>query len=72
MFEVSSFDKWFSSVLYQMWIIYIDASVNDIVPVYRADNFNKGGKSNHRQVFFSDLGRIATNVIFTEYSGHVW
>lgn len=54
-----------------MRIIYIDASVNDIVPVYRADNFNKGGKSNHIQFFFSDLGRIATNVIFTEYSGHV-
>lgn len=30
-----------------MSIIYIDASVDDIEPVYRVDNFNKGGKSNH-------------------------
>lgn len=42
-----------------MWIIYIDASFDDIVPVYRVDNFNKGGS-------------IVTYVIITEYSGHVW
>lgn len=47
-----------------MSIIYIDASVDDIEPVYRVDNFNK-------QFFSPVLGRIATYVLITEYSGHV-
>lgn len=52
--------------------LYIYASVDDTVPVYRVDTFNKGGKSNHIQFFFSVLGSIVTYVIITEYSGHVW
>lgn len=58
---------------------YKGASVNYIVPVYKVDNVNNGGKSNHMQFFFAlwiflplfclfyVLGRIATYVNITEY-----
>lgn len=42
-----------------MWIIYIDVFFDDIVFVYRVDNFNKGGS-------------IVIYVIIIEYFGYVW